>query len=286
MNPLVNICKQIARAGISSVGGVLRGACSRHSTPDNSRAVSDIVGFVLTVGIILVGVGIVATVGVDQIEGLQGTQHVENAEGAITVLGGNLDQLQESRATVLSSEIAVHNGRLAIDDGSGTSELQIDVHNTTFGTETHAMRTISYSTDDTSVVYEGGSVVLDNPEGDSIPIRRPAFLCGEERAVVSFVTIHDSYLGQGYSGATADVTTRLNETLIHYPKNRTGTHTLNNSEGVEVTVNSEYEAGWRTSLVEENWTNPSGNTFVCEPDGGGTMPVIVRQTIVDVTVSR
>ena len=57
----------------------------------DNRGVSDLVGFVLTVGIILTGVGIVATVGVDQVERIQGTQDVEFHVDLTNLSTGNAD---------------------------------------------------------------------------------------------------------------------------------------------------------------------------------------------------
>jgi len=247
------------------------------------RAISDIVGFVLTVGIILIGVGIVATVGVDQIAGFQGTQNIENAERAMTVLDGNLDELQESRATVLTSQLAVHNARLATNDATGgTSNLSIDVLGDGNPSTDYPMRTISYRTDDTRVVYEGGAVVLDNAEGEPISLRDSSFVCTDDRAIVSFVTVAADDAGQGYGGATATITTGLNETRIHYPDVRSGSGSLSSSDGVAVTVDSNQTPAWRNSLTDNGWTNPSGSTFECVPPSGGTMPVFVRQTVVNV----
>jgi len=248
------------------------------------RAISDIVGFVLTVGIILIGVGVVATVGVDQIQGFQGTQNIENAERAMTVLDGNLDELQESRATVLSSQLAVHNARLATNDArGGTSNLSVDVLGDGDPTvNDYPMRTVSYRTDDTRVVYEGGAVLLDNAEGESISLRDSSFVCTDDRAVVSFVTIAVDDVGEGYGGGTAAITTSLNETRVHYPDARSGAGSLSSSDGVAVTVDSNQSAAWRDSLTANGWTNPSGSTFECVPPAGGPMPVFVRQTVVDV----
>jgi len=285
------------------------GECGRHHQPESkgvklrwmqrfrgftnssgctNRGVSDLVGFVLTVGIILVGVGIVATVGVDQIERYQGTQNVENAERAITVLAGNLEELQESRATVLTSQLAVHNGRLAIDAGNGPtgpSNITVDVNGTDVRLEKEPLRTISYRTEDTQVVYEGGAVILDNPTGDSITLREPSFICSGERATVSFVSIHASDVGQGYSGATASITTQVNETRLHFPVNRSGPDSLGDSVGVNVTISSSHEAAWRDTLEGRGWQNEStiSDPVKYECDASS---VFVRQTVVGVNVDR
>ena len=252
----------------------------------DNRGVSDLVGFVLTVGIILTGVGIVATVGVDQVERIQGTQDVENAERAVTVLAGNVEQLQESRATVLTSELAVHNGRLAIGAGAGPSNLTIDVSGTDVTLGERPMRTISYRTGDTRIVYEGGTVIRDNANGESIAVREPPFTCSSNRAVISFVEIHEEDTGQGYSGATASITTRTNESRILFPRNRSGEDSLGESTGVTLTVNSDHEAAWSETLRGAGWelTGTPGE-YECTGESTNT-PVFVRKTIVDISINR
>jgi len=260
----------------------------------HDRGVSDLVGFVLTVGIILAGVGIVATVGVDQIEEIQGTQSVENAERAVTVLAGNLEALQESRATILSSELAVHNGRLSVGTESGPSSLTVDVA-TSGGADFTAvdnleMRTIGYRTDDARILYEGGAVIFNgSSRGASVLLRDPAFVCSADRAVVSFVTVNEDGVGQGYGGATASVTTSVNESKsqVHYPANRSHDepYTIDDATGVNVTVDSRRAAGWRTALSNQGWdeevTTPSSVTYSCDVD-----QVIVRQTVVEIAIER
>lgn len=255
------------------------------NTVHPDRGISDVVGFVLTVGIILIGVGLVGTVGVEQIEQFEGAQSVQNAERGMTVVAGNLESVQESGAVVLTSELAVHNGRLATGTGSGNSELTVDVlgPDVTIPPQTYQMRTLSYTAEDTSIVYEGGALIRDNPEGEDIPLRGPAFVCSDDRALVSFTTIAASDAGQGYSGSTATIRTRINETRIRYPAERVGPDSLGESEGVVVTINSQHDAAWNRLLTEAGWTQTGPSQYRC--DASGSLPVLVRQTVVDIDMS-
>lgn len=269
----------------ATVGDGCRGrrATSRRRQARSERAISDLVGYALTIGIILVGVGIVSTVGVEQIARVQSSQNVQNAERAATVFAGNLNELQESRAVVRTSELAAYSGRVGIGTGSGPSEIEVNVTGTDFH-ESYPLRTVTFQVEDTVVAYEGGAVLLHDPRGSPVPVREPAFTCDEDRALVSFVTLDGPGLGRSYSGGTGEVTAWLNNSRNRFPMERSGSNSLNDSNGVNVAVDSEYQEAWGT-FFDGDWTQVDPTTYRCAPSGGG-MPVFVRQSIVDVVVRR
>jgi hypothetical protein len=122
--------------------------------------------------------------------------------------------------------------------------------------------------------------------GDSIPLREPKFLCSDERAVVSFVTLQAAGGGggEGYSGDTATITARTVESRVRHSPPRDSPIA---ATGVEVEIDTAYEEAWTDFLVESGgWTQIGTNTYRCEPPSGGPMPVIVRQTVVGVSLSR
>lgn len=257
------------------------------SRRSDERAVSDLVGYILTVGVLLLAVGVVSTVGVDQIGDARELQDVETAERAVTLLAGNFEAIQESRASVRTSDISATTGQIDIVAGGGSSNLTINVSGTDVGPTDVSMGTLAYRVGETTVVYEGGAVILDDPRGSPVIVTEPRYLCSDGRAVVSAVTLQGPGANSSLAGGTASITARLNESRIHFPANRSGNDSFDESTGVNVTVNSEYEAAWETYFQDSDreWTKTGPSTYRCEAPSG-TMPVYVRQTVLDVTARR
>ena len=138
------------------------------------------------------------------------------------------------------------------------------------------------------VAYESGGVYLDTFQGDSLVRAEPSFVCDGERAIVSVVTLQGPAAGGSYGGANADIVARTNESRVLFPRNRSGVDSVAESTGVNVTVDSAYEGAWRAALLDggQGWNQTEPSRYRCEPDSGTTMPVYVRQTVVDMSLRR
>lgn len=253
----------------------------------DDRAVSDLVGYVLTVSIILLGVGIVATAGVDQIERAQEAQNARSGEWAMQLLGANLDGIQESRAAVRTTTLSLSSGRLAVLPGDGPSAVTVAVSGTGDPPTTYDMGTIAYRLEDATLAYEGGAVFRNDTQGSAVLLAAPTFRCSGDRAVVSVVTLQGPAAGRSVGGGTAGVVARENDSAVRFPVNRTGPDSVGASTGVTVTIDSAYEAGWDDHFLDpaQEWTpTATPSQYRCEPSTGTTMPVYVRQTVLNVSV--
>lgn len=257
---------------------------------EDDRAVSDLVGYILTVSVLLLGVGVVSTVGVDQIERAQGTQNEQSVEGAMLLLEGNFDEVQESRAEVRSTTLSLNTGQVHILAGSGSSAVSVNVSGVGDTNETYDMGAIAYRLDDATVAYEGGGVFKNTTRGNALAQSDPSFVCSGDRAVVSIVTLQGSAEGQSLGGGTASVIARENVSRVLFPVNRTGPDSIGESTGVNVTIDSEFNEAWKGYLLsaDQNWfeIDPStDNKYRCEASGS-TMPVYVRQSVINVSSRR
>ena len=256
----------------------------------DGRAVSDLVGYVLMVGIILVGVGLTATVGVDHLESAQLSQNERGIERAMEVLEGNLDEIQTARAAVRTTTMSLDSGQFVVAAGSTPSTITVNVSGVGDSPTTYDMGAIRYDFDGGVVAYEGGGVFLRTRRGNAIPRAQPTITCTADRAVVSFVTIQGPAAGRSYSGATAKVVARENRSRLLFPTNRSGTGSLATSTGVNVTIDSDYESGWEAFMLgpDQAWQTDASTPwdYRCEPATGSTMPVYVRQSVVNMSVGR
>lgn len=257
----------------------------------DDRAVSQSIGFVLTFSIIIASVGLVSIVGYDQIQTARDNEQAKNAERAFLLIGQNIDEIERGQSPARRGELDLASGSL---DVLPASQSQLRVQISDVGgppadyDRTFPMRGLRYSTDETTVVYEGGSVIRDNKPGIVVQ-DGPTLVCTEDTAMVSVVTIEGEENRQ-LSSATVSMTVRKNTTSITFPRNRTGENSTEGRATVAVTVDSEFDEGWQRSLSEHDHWDQSGanpNRFVCNgPSGGGVSEYHLVHTRINVTFTR
>ncbi len=242
------------------------------------------------VGVILVGVGLTATVGIDHLESAQLSQNARGIEQSMELLEDDIDEIQSARAAVRTTSLSLNSGGLTIAAGSSPSTVTVNVSGTGDSPTTYTMGAIAYEFDGGVAAYEGGGVFLRTRGGNAIPRAEPTFICGNDRAVVSIVTLQGPATGGSYSGSVVRLRATENRSELRFPENRSGPGSLDTSTGVNVTIDSRFESGWNRYMLgsDQAWQTDASTpwNYRCEPSGGGTMPVYVRQTVVNMSVDR
>jgi hypothetical protein len=248
--------------------------------------VSDLVGYVLMVAVILVGVGLTATVGVDAIEQARMNQHTQGAERGMELIDGHVDDLQQSQAAVRSTELALGGGGLSVNGSDARSAITVNVSGTGDSPTRYSMGSLTYRYGEAVVAFEGGGVFQRSPRGNPVTVAEPTLLCDDDRALVSVVTLQGPALNHNYGGDVPLVFREHNSSVL-FPVNRTGADSQAEATGVNVTVHSEHASAWNETLQDgSEWaasSDPAGPRLRCVPDDG---TVYVRRTVVNVTARR
>ncbi|MFB6185036.1 MAG: hypothetical protein ABEI96_10815 [Haloarculaceae archaeon] len=124
-----------------------------RSTDD--RAVADTLGFVLMFAMLITAVGLVSTVGVDQLTTLRNEEQVNSADRAMQGLASTFDDVYRRGDPHRSTKIAVSGGHLLYDTEStltvrtaGESGLDVDI-------PVHALQ---HRINGVTITYESGAV--------------------------------------------------------------------------------------------------------------------------------
>jgi len=256
----------------------------------DDRAVSQSIGFVLTFSIIIASVGLVSIVGYDQIQTARDNEQSKNAERAFLLIGQNIDEIERGQSPARRGELDLAGGSLDVLPAT-QSGIRVQISNVsepwTYD-RAFTMRGLRYSTDETTVVYEGGSVIRDNKPGIVVQ-DGPTLVCTDDTAIVSVVTIEGEEDRQLSSG-TVSMTVRKNTTSIEFPRNRTGVNSTAGQGRVAITVDSEFDEGWQRHLSDHDHWDQSGanpNRFVCNgPSGSGVSEYRLVHTRINVTFTR
>jgi hypothetical protein len=260
-------------------------------TDQDDRGISDLISFVLTFSVLVAAVGIVSTIGFEQLEDLRSSEQRDNAERSFLLLDNNIDSIQESQATVRTSELDLRSGSMTTGfGGAGSSSLTVAVNGTGVG-ETLQLNTLTYELDGNVWALEGGAVIKADQDDNDVLAADPEFVCRDDTAIISVVTLQGPASGTAIKQGVVGVTARYNDSRLVYPRSRSGTDSVADSEAVTVTIDSRYEDAWGDFFDDagSGWTELSAGgdlKYRCDGDGDDEMQVYVRSTTINVSINR
>lgn len=199
----------------------------------DDRAVSEVLGFVLTFSLITVTIAIVFTVGFGGLQDAQQAEQVNNVERAFEVLTTNIDEVHRQGAPSRSTEMRLSGGTLAYGDPVTITIDSPEINATVLET-----RPLIYRNDDTEIVYELGGVVRTDG-GHSVLLRDPPFVVGERSTIPLLVTTEPGNQGSISGQRTVLVTSSYQ---------RTGFVHLRTNEPVTITLDSPRADAWERYL--------------------------------------
>lgn len=154
----------------------------RDERPRRRRAVSDLMGFAIVFGIVVLSISLVYTFGVGALTEVQRGAGMDNAERAFDILADNLADIHVYGAPGRSTELQFASGQVAV-----TGEVSMTVTNDSRNLSTVLLATpIRYTSGDTAFYYAGGAVVRRDRDA-AVMVTDPPFRFSDERVVISFV---------------------------------------------------------------------------------------------------
>jgi hypothetical protein len=238
----------------------------------DSRAVREVVGYILIFSLIFTTVGLVSVAGIPTFDDARESEQKQNAERAFDVLNTNLAEVYDrgapSRATELSADDGtVETGdpitfNVTVEDGSGiTNSTEADINPIIFS-----------GLGRTKFVYEGGAVFRDQPDSD-VMLREPPFKVTDDRVFLPLVETYSNSL-QSTGGGTVLVRAEATDRSVDIARE---------SEQLNITVsNSPREAAWKRYFEEElGMSCTTGTDLDCGRalDSSGTRTFVTNQEI-------
>ncbi|WP_135805207.1 DUF7289 family protein [Halorussus marinus] len=241
-----------------------------------SRGVSNVVGFVLVFAVVVVSIGALYGSGIGSLEGVRDAEQVNNAERAVAALAQNFEAVHRGRAPGRAGEVRLNGGTLSINETTG---FRVTVaHDGDVVTEDVGVGALVYRYDDTAIRYEAGAV-FRQADGGSVLVRRPAFECSDDRALVSTVSVRPTAdTASVTSDGTVVVVGRRAEASTVFP--RTATAQTDDEDTVvrfEVASSANRDA-WDRYLTDNGWVR-SGDRYECT-----TARAFVRRTVLSVAI--
>ena len=201
---------------------------------DDTRGVSEILGFVLIFALVTSMIAVVFTVGFAGLQSSQQAEQVNNVERAFDVFADNLrdlyqrDNFEESEMS-RATEIKLIGGTISLQE---STTIRVEGENLSF-----SPRSVVYSDDsDTEIVYEAGAVFRSDGYA-SVMLVEPNFHFGEKRSIIHVVNPRD----RSEHGSIE----RVGTVLIVAEYRDSTVFEVENSESVNVTIESPRSNAWK-----------------------------------------
>lgn len=213
-----------------------------------NKAVSEVVGYVLVFGIVVLAIGLIYLAGLPALQSSKDTTQFKSVEQGFLILHTDLLKVALDQSPVRTTKLGTAEGGSLISDPNACN-LSIEiVESGNSVNHTIEMGSIEFSSRLGSISCENGAVITKYPSG-SIMVSKPRMFNSTDRGDIdimfSLIKINDSFSSAG--GGIAQVTIsnpRFNESVFNTPE------VYRNGE-LRIMVNSTYADAWARFLNDE-----------------------------------
>lgn len=209
----------------------------------SEKAVTEVVDFVVTLGVMLLALAIIGVAGYPMLEHMQERGHLENVEQSFSVLKPNMNKVVYGKAPSQSVELKMYDGQIAITGDSSINVSMQAWNESSSSIETintiRPLRTIENEFEDTSIAYENTGAWAKYPLGNAIAISEPDISYDQNILLIPMVPISGS---DGISGSGL--------VRVIFEGGQLSVERIENVSQVSITVKSDYYTGWKRFLNE------------------------------------
>ncbi len=233
----------------------------------SEKAVSEVIGHVIILGLAVTGVALITLIGAPSIYKLQDMAVIRNVEQGFTVLDSRASTSLIGDSPIQVTDMNPGDGILAVEpNGTGReSFMEIKSENRTFNI-TIPMGKVKYRLGERIVAYEGGGIWSKYPSGGSVMLSPPEFHYNGRTLTLPSITVNGT-ADIGGKGK-ASISFKKNTTVLLYPNttvdpNRTNPLNYSLSGKVFVNITSDFYDAWadyaRGLLYTKVSTNSTGH---------------------------
>jgi hypothetical protein len=242
------------------------------------RAVTDVVGFVLTFSIIISAVTIIYIGGFGALGDLRDTEQVNSGERSMRGVAESLEDIHRKDVPGRSVNIGVDGGEITTYDSTLRFEFnRTGGPNRTRDVEVNAL-VFEPSDDHVDLVYEAGAVFRVQRQS-SIIRHQPVLSCGDDAVLVSVPKLRGNISISG--GRTVELYGRNADSGRVYPEPGTG-ETPTDPDSVTIDVSDTHVPdAWGQFLSRQDWNENGNGKYTCpDPDPTSDRRVYVRQATI------
>jgi hypothetical protein len=153
---------------------------------DDAKAVSEVIGYVVVVSVVLIAIGLVFVNVIPVLGDTEQAEQTKNAQRVFSVLQENVEEITRKGVPSRNTEIRLGDGRLtAMRDTSVINvTIETDVAGGTTVERSIGTRHLTYETEAGVISYENGAVFRRDTQGNAAMLEEPNWRVKEDGAVI------------------------------------------------------------------------------------------------------
>jgi hypothetical protein len=205
----------------------------------SETAVSEALGFILTLGIVLIASGIVYLGGISILNESMDASHFQEMEESFMLLGQNINEVAYERAPIRTTELKLVKGSMSTQHDS---YMQVVVNDTSY---TYYMGSLEFYLDDQLIAYENGGIFTKYKNDNTIMKSKPN-INHADITVIPVMELLGDY-SKGGEGIVRIRASHIESSSIYFI----------NSTGYDATIiiTSNYYRGWESYLEDDVGAN-------------------------------
>lgn len=254
---------------------------------DESRGVSDVIGYIQLFAMILLVATTATTVGFGQISSQQQIEQISTVENGFELLDRDVEAMQRYGDAKKQTPLNIQTGSVGYDE----PKTNITIGERSGGSFTSANTSVSttpiiYRKDTREIVYEAGLVFNNDENGGVLSRREMSTVIGANRGVLPVVVVNptDSTTAVSPGGEVI-----IDSTMVSDAQSTDERTITTDGDTVWVEIKSERAEGWVTQLEKEGFTDitRTGDTVLAKVSDGTNTPttVTLSTTVIQTDIS-
>ncbi|MEA3295376.1 MAG: hypothetical protein U9P81_10510 [Euryarchaeota archaeon] len=205
---------------------------------DTDNAVSDIVGFMLVLSIMIISLAAISLFAQPILNETKDEIYFSNMEQSFTLLHSDTNDIASGRSTIKTRDLNIANAHMSFDPDSTSISISFNgsppiLYNT---------GSIEYDIKDRKVCLENGALLSSYGTG-SIVISEPLIYTDGQTTVINLVQLDGPAFSVGGEGIVRIIQqNNFTESLVY-----------KGSKNVTITINSQYAGGWAHYLEKQGF---------------------------------
>ena len=218
----------------------------------NKKGVSEVVGYVLTFGIVVAIVTVIYASGMPVVDNMKDKSALQSMETSFVTLQSNIKKVAFGQSPLRTMKFNLVRGSIGANNGVGS--ITVDGVDEAGNSFSHPLPfgNIEYTIGSRKVVYENGAVIEYTPGGNIIISDPPIFNSSGD----VFISVINVSGGFSAGGGMADMHIGGSDGGLYNVTRDTNVCNITNPVSLNITISSQYHDAWERYLEEEFGSYP------------------------------
>lgn len=215
----------------------------------SDSAVSEILGYIMIVGLIITSIAMVSFGATGVIADIQDREHMKNVEQTFSMVQGNINDVVEEGVPARGAELRLYEATVHTED---ETYINVTLNGSDPGA-TRPLKPITYEADGGTITYENGAVFRGDSEGSAM-LHEPRWVFDDDFIALRTIQTNGNDLVSG-------------DATVLIRSDRDGRETQQTEgENINITIDSVHSDAWKRYFEEQEVSYESEPELI--EDGG------------------